>query len=242
MFAEQPDTVVKTGNDSHVTVKSDSWRRNGLAWTPLQGLSRAERLDGFYGSIVRRISHDSALLEAGMPMKAGLSVSADMDDKGTAADYFIWHHREDSETLRISARQIDSRTWLSSPERALLEYAQDCPNLAAEETLMLVFYAGVLSEMQDFWKSLLCLSLQMGFHDGIRRIASAGSQFSKHDMPNGNDTEFLNSVSSAAKADRWIEISPQREQAGCRPVVFKDRKHKVLWRVHPEAVLDVLEH
>lgn len=103
MSAEQPDTVAGTGNDSYAMIKSDSWHRNGLAWTPRQELSRVERLDEFYGSIVRRISHDSALLEAGMPMKAGLSVSADMNDRGTAANYFIWHHREDSETLRISA-------------------------------------------------------------------------------------------------------------------------------------------
>ena len=213
-----------------------------MAWTPLLGLSHAERLDGFYGDTERRISHDTALLEAGMPMKAGLSVSADMDDEGVAADYFICHHREGNGTLKISAARIDSKTWISSPERALLEYAQDCPSLCAEETLMLVFYSGVLSDRPGFWDSLSELSSQLGFSDGLRRIASAGSQFAKHDILAEGDTKFLASVFSAVMSDGWIEMSPQRKHIGCRPVVLKDKKHRVLWRIPPAEVLDILEH
>ena len=222
-------------------IEAGIWQRNGLAWTPLQGLPYAERLDGFYGDTERRISHETALLKAGMPMKAGLSVSADMDDKGSAADYFICHHRESHTTLKVSAKQLDSKTWMSSPERALLEYAQDCPSLSAEETLMLSFYSGALSDVPGFWERLVALSSRLDFSEGVRRIASAASMFGKHDLSE-NDMKFLNSVPPTRRHDCWIEMTPQRKHVGCRPIVFKDRKHKVLWRISPEEVFDILEH
>lgn len=205
---------------------------------PAALLRRSERLDGFYGETPRRISHKTALSMSGMPLLSGLDVASPMRASSRyAAKFGITHRRENASALKIAAVAIDSRTWLSEPARALLEYAQAAPDIDADEVLQTcAVYWGSEHPAED----IVSLGSEMRWRAGMRRLASVVANLAKHGQAEPVMEDFLARLPSLNSGDRWVDLVPRLRAIGYAETAWSDAEHRIRWHNHPEEVLEHL--
>ena len=201
-------------------------------------LHRSERLDGFYGETPRRISHKTALSMSGIPLLSGLDVASPMRVSSRyAAKFGITHRREHASTLKIAAVEIDARTWLSEPARALLEYAQAAPDIDADEVLQT---CAVYWEAEHGAEEIVALGSEMGWRAGMRRLASVVANLAKHGQAEPVMEDFLSRVPSLNSGDRWVDLVPRLRKIGYAETAWSDADRRIRWHSHPEEVLENL--
>lgn len=204
---------------------------------PTTLLHRSERLDGFYGEAPRRISHKTALSMSGIPLLSGLDVASPMRVSSRyAAKFGITHRREHVSTLKIAAVEIDGRTWLSEPARALLEYAQAASDIDTDEVLQT---CAVYWESKHSAEEIVALGSAMRWRAGMRRLASVAANLAKHGHAEPVMEDFLSRFPSLNSGDRWVDLVPSLRKTGYEETVWSDAEHRIRWHNHPE---DVLEH
>lgn len=197
------------------------------------------RLEGFYGDAPRRISHAQALLYAGIPIVCGLTVSSPVRVSPKAASrWHILHRRESDATLRKHAEQLDPRTWLSLPCRAVAEYAQTMPSVVSDEILQRILYC--FPETLTLEEVARCAA-DMGWSAGLRRLASlvaAAARIDPEVLPEDWE-KFLDDVGGVSRGDKWISLNPVEAKIYPGVSAWSDQERKVFWQTHPE---DLYEH
>lgn len=201
-------------------------------------LHRSERLDGFYGETPRRVSHKTALSMSGIPLLSGLDAASPMRASPSYASKFgITHRREHASTLKIAAVAIDSRTWLSEPARALLEYAQAAPDIDTDEVLQT---CAVYWEAEHAAEDIVALGSKMRWRSGTRRLASVVANLAKHGQAEPVMEDFLSLVPPLNSGDRWVDLVPRLRKIGYEETAWADAEHRIRWHNHPEEVLEHL--
>lgn len=140
--------------------------------TALQGDAAQidEDLADCFGTALRRISHDAALVVYGCPLMPVPAVRSAAEPVAAGIDRWEWAI-EPEQTLLVAARCWTGDTWLSDPGRALLELAQDGHPRSGrweEYSLVALSYRPELFDAAD----IVGLAKQMGWDAGLRRLCS----------------------------------------------------------------------
>ena len=202
----------------------------------LSGIAQIGRLESFYGQTPHRISHREALSLNGIPVLSGLTASSSSrKSSASAAKHGIQHRYESPATLTVSSKRLGDRTWISSLERAVLEYAQHVPDIDSDEIIQRCL---IFSNSKTFYEVLSELSSKMKWQDGIRRLASVSEQLAER-------SGFCNIVSlenspSAQHGDHWINLNQREAAIAGSTTEWKDMKYKVCWQTHPDRLYEHL--
>ena len=206
------------------------------------------RLRSLYGSTPHRISHLTAMSMARVAIQSGfaLDVSGPPVDPETAKRLKVFHREEPGETLVVGANPWHGSTWISQPERALLECLQDSDRLPDGETVGAeVLYRGeaVVTE------TVIEIAHRLGWDKPLRRLASIADRMDNcrgvfSVRPDGflhdNQRLFLD-VDEAPSDSDWICAIPARHDPPPRGSFFLDEKQRVVWCwTHPHALLEDL--
>ena len=199
-------------------------------------------LPELYGETPRRISHQSGMLLAGVPLTVGWHISADIEDNGSFIESHIVHIPESSETMFIDSELIADNTWLSSPERSILEEAEHMPKTHS---------AKIISRCLDMvfpfdWSRIADVADDLKYFDGLRRIASMSDAISTWEPPGYEDESYddlMNYVQPTSRSKDWLRMlcwGGIRSADRKFDVIYKDEKHKVIWEKHPYQIFEDL--
>ena len=194
--------------------------------------SPLERLGMLYGEAPRRISGDAALLGYGVPLTVGLAAHSPANvNAEMARSLGVAHKQEGTSTLTQGASQVDKRTWISSPERALLETAQgDCLYLPTDEALV----NSLVYEVLRFSAARMAeLAENLGFEAGLRRLVSLCCALEEHEGLPDCISEFYQALPEPDMNAEWVEFPISHPKSTPRQPVFLDTNSKVAWRIHP---------
>ena len=132
----------------------------------------SHKTDIVYGDIPRRVSANYALaVVAGTPMMSSLTMSAPWPEYYT--DEFedeyevLRHYPEPEETLYVGAWRIGEHTWISSPERALLDTAHLGNHNRVPEWILRSMVCNDFS-----FEELVHISEEADMGEALRKIAS----------------------------------------------------------------------
>jgi len=235
-------------------IRRGTWRNFGVSWPAAAELlvgpgavshhwtaQWETELEAAYGCSVRRISGLSALAMAG----AALICQPEVSVAGAVAfdtdPFGFVSYRENPESLLVAAVQLTERTWVSTPERAVLECAQ-WPHRAHrwEEYLgrMLAYRFEVCPPA-----AVAEVAGVLGWRAGLRRISSLTQGLTE--SPAAHSLEFdidcrWAELGSAVRGDDWIHLAPLRRAASPPRVAYRDPAHKVNWTAVPDAVASVV--
>lgn len=223
-------------------------------WTPRGTFDPAffvpfeDRLRSLYGSKPHRISHLTAMSMARVAIKAGLAldVSGPPVDLETAKRLKVLHREESAETLLVGALPWRGPTWISQPERALLECLQAEDRLPDGETIGAeVLYQGKAVAPEK----VVEIARRLAWDKPLRRLAAIADRMDKcrgvfSAMPDGflheNQRLFLE-VGEAPAGSDWICVIPARHDPPPHGNAFVDEKHRVVWCwTHPHQLLEDL--
>ena len=185
----------------------------------------------------RRISHFTALALAPAAVKVGgaLDVSGPPVDYPTAARLAVIPREESRDTLFIGASPWDGATWVSQPERAVLECLQSDDHVPGGEAVAaeVLHRDGIVAP-----GTVVSLAHQLGWDAPLRRLASLAASMDNcrglfRHMPDGflpdSQRQLLDVPPAPTDAD-WICLKPSRqhpEPAG--DGAYRDEKHRVVW-------------
>ena len=192
-------------------------------------------LPELYGETPRRISHQSAISYAGVPLTAGWFISADTPATKKMIDHYVTHLEEHASTLFVDSQEVSENTWLSSPERAILEEAEHMPKARSVKTL-----SRALDMPDNFeWERIGDLAKYLRYSEGLRRLASMSDAMStwRHSIH-----RHLMDYVHSSENEEWIKmlcIGAKREHL-TTGVVYEDFKHKVTWDTHPYQIFEDL--
>ena len=206
-----------------------------------------DRLQSLYGETPHRISHLTAMSMADVAVKSGfaLSVSGPPVDPDVARELKVIHREESNDTLTVGADLWKGATWVSLPERALLEclHADDMlPN--GEAVAAQVLFQGQAVDPGI----VMSLAQQMGWDKPLRRLGSIATRMDNcrdvfRLMPDGflhDNQEIFLEVDEAPDAD-WICVIPTRHDPPPNGDAFRDEKYRVIWCwIHPHMLLEDL--
>lgn len=191
-------------------------------------------LNRVYGDSARRISCEAALsMRAAAAITCGLSVNSSfptedsLDYRGTA----LCHYYEKPDTLKIGAEQIDARTWLSSPERALLDVA--CFSLsrrACEHILSAALFRRYDSE------TIIEIAEEAEMTCGVRKLAAVFSL-----IPNSRSSEWHKVIMRHGRALEEEPIPMWKTPKGCESYDENcelDADFGVIWNVPRKEVYE----
>ena len=211
-------------------------------------VSYQDRLRSLYGSVPHRISHLTAMEMAPAAIKAGMvvHVSGPPVDGAVAASLQVRSHEESEATLTIGAVSWEGPTWISQPERALLECLKSEDHVPdGEVAAARVLHTGRVVSAE----TVMGLAGRLGWDQPLRRLASIAARMDNCRgvfpyMPDGflasSQRELLD-VSPAGSNSEWIcVISGRHPEPGGQPA-FRDEKYRVVWCwEHPHELLEDL--
>lgn len=207
-----------------------------------------DRLRPLYGSAPHRISHVTAMEMAPTAIKAGfvLNVSGPPVDPEEARRFRVQAYEESGDTLLVGANPWEGTTWISQPERALLECLKSDERVPIGEAIA----AEVLHSSQVVSpETVVSLSQRLEWDHPLRRLASIAARMDNcrgvfRQMPDGflaDDQRALLDVPPAHPDAPWICVMPSPHPEPASDVVFRDEKYRVVWCwLHPHELLEDL--
>ena len=162
-----------------------------------------------------------------------LNVSGPPVDPATAERHRVRVFEESEDTLLVGADHWEGATWISQPERALLECLrcdQDLPS--AEAVAAEVLYSGRVVSPE----AVVSLAQRLGWDQSLRRLASIAARMDDCRgvfpyVPDGflaPCRRGLLDVPAARPDADWICVMPARHTEPAEPV-FRDEKYRVVW-------------
>ena len=181
-------------------------------------------------------------------IKAGfaLDVSGPPVDPKAAERLRVIPREESDDTLTIGATPWDGPTWISQPERALLECLQPddlIPGGAAAAAEILYRGCDVSPE------TVVGLADRLGWDQPLRRLTSIAARMDNcrgvfRMMPDGflaDSQRDLLEVPGALTDAEWICVTPTSHTEPDGDPVFRDYKYRVVWcSLHPHEFLEDL--
>ena len=207
-----------------------------------------DRLRLLYGSLPHRISHLTAMSLAGPALKAGfeLNVSGPSVNPDDAARLKVLAFEESGDTLLVGANHWEGTTWISQPERALLECLNEDERLfGGQATAARVLYRNRVVSPE----TVIGLAERLGMDQPLRRLASIAARMDNcrgvfRQMPDGfldDSQRHLLDVPGASPDDEWICVIPSCHPEPNGDAEFRDHKYRVVWCwLHPYALLEDL--
>ena len=205
------------------------------------------RLWPLWDSAPHRISHTTAMAMAPAAIKTGsfLDVSGPAVCPDTARRLLVRPYEESTDTLLLGARQLHGTTWVSSPERALLECLRGSDNVCdGDADAAVVLYtdrAGSPSRVAE-------LAERLGWDRPLRRLASLAKRMNNcrgvfKPVPEGflpSSQRLLLDTPPAPADAEWIWLMPYRHEWAKGDPAFHDDEYRVLWWDHPHDFLEDL--
>ena len=192
------------------------------------------RLEALWGNERRRISHATALARV-VPLKAGVVVDASgppvLED--AARRLGVNAYPESDLTMTTRAREVWRNTWLSLPDRALLECLND--GCGCNDAVLIA--AGIMCDgLGPCPDHVRDTAGMLGFDDALRRLASIAAVLAgrKDPRPSGGGSLLAASqstyldISATDGAADWIWVRPGNTVAA-GSVTFRDTRWRVLW-------------
>ena len=180
------------------------------------------------------------------PVKTGLvDVSGPAVCPETARRLWVHPYEESTETLLVGATQLHGSTWVSSPERALLECLRSSDNVCDGDTAAaVVLYTGRAGSPSR----VVELAEQLGWDRPLRRLASLATRMNNcrgvfTPVPEGflpASQRPLLDVPPARAGAEWISLMPYRHDWVRGDPAFRDDQYRVLWWDHPHDFLEDL--
>lgn len=204
-----------------------------------------ERLRSLYGSVPHRISHRTAMAMAPVAIKAGsvISVSGPPVEPEVAARLRVRVFEEEVDTLLVGAAPWAGATWVSRPERALLECLVSTPS--GEDIAAQVLFGGNAISPE----TLVGLADRLAWDKPLRRVASIAARMDNcrgvfpvmgADGFLPDSQRALLDVPSSAEAD-WICVTPGPHTEPADSPWFRDERYRVVWCwLHPHALVEDL--
>ena len=195
-----------------------------------------EILPKLYGETPRRISHQSGVLYAGVPLTVGWYISSTEPYDKKFEENYITHNTEPETILFIDAEQVAANTWLSSPERSILEEAEDMPKSRSVKTI-----SRAMDMPGNFnWDRILEVAERLGYRHGVRRLCSMSDAMSNWEHTIHHNK--LKHIPPASKNEDWIPMLCSGSGNGDTEYEFvhEDSKHRVAWEKHPHHIFEEL--
>ena len=192
-------------------------------------------LEAAYGDAPRRISGLPALLAAGVPLMCGFEVAVEHGSRaGSGLGFAVRGERR--ETLLLHAEQVTANTWMSNPQRAVLECAQHPIRYDRwEERLGWMMVSGFdVCSPED----VRAVSADLGWRAGLRRLSSIAEALAE--SPTGKahefspDPEWAALAATAGHGDVWLELAPLKNAP--KRVAWSDTARKVAWNTTPDGL------
>lgn len=192
-------------------------------------------LDTIYEDTERRLSCESALARV-LPIGIATwceSVNAPSPGKDIRQMHGepLLHYAETEETLKAGAVKIAERTWMSSPERAILDVAFFSFSLRSAEYILKAALSVDLSA-----EEVIDLAEDIGQEDGLRRIAAVCSLADEQhrrewhrqmlDWAETSDGCTIPVAKGCAEADGWNEDGE------------KDETLNVIWNIPRKEIYE----
>ena len=195
-----------------------------------------EILPKLYGDSPRRISHQSGILYAGVPLTVGWYISSTETYDKKFSENYIANNTESEEILLVDAEQVADNTWLSSPERAVLEEAEDMTRTHSVKTI-----SRAMDMPGNFnWGRILEVTEKLGYRNGLRRLCSMSDAMSdwEHTIHHG----LMSGVRTTQNNTKWIKMLCRGSGLDSENDDYKyvDEKHLVLWKKHPNQIFEDL--
>lgn len=173
-----------------------------------------------------------------------MSVSGPAVEPETAARLRVRVFEEDADTLLVGASRWAGATWVSRPERALLECLRFMPS--GEGVAAQVLFGGDAVSPEV----LVALAGRLGWDEPLRRVASIAARIdacrgvfpvmgSDGFLPD-SQRSLLDVPSAGADAD-WICVTPGPHSEPAESPWFRDERYRVVWCwLHPHALVEDL--
>ena len=206
-----------------------------------------KQLGSLWGPVPHRISHMTAMAMAPAAVKVGcvVDVSGPPVDPTVAARLKVHPYEEPADTLLVGANRLEGSTWISSPERALLECVKrddEVPfgDMAAMEVLSTAH--SVVAE------EVIGLAERFGWDEPLRRLASVATRMDECRgvfpyFPDGflaeNHRAFLDVGETEPDSD-WIVLSPYGKPFIGLEGEYLDHEYRVRWHEHPHVLFEDL--
>lgn len=173
-------------------------------------------------------------------------VSGPPVDGAVAERLRVRSHEESDTTLTIGAIRGEGPTWISRPERAVLECLKSEDHVPdGEVAAARVLYSGRVVSPEI----VVALAGRLGWERPLRRLASLATRMNNcrgvfRYMPEGflaDSQRDLLDVPAAGPDTEWICIIPARHPEPAGPSAFRDEKYRVEWCwEHPRDFLEDL--
>ena len=205
------------------------------------------RLWPLWGSAPHRLSHTTAMAMAPAAIKTGLflDVSGPAVCPETASHLRVRPYEEAPDTLLLGARQLHEATWVSSPERTLLECLRSAGEVSdGDAAAAQVLYTGRAVSP----RRVLELADQLGWERPLRRLASLARRMNNcrgvfTPAPEGflpASQQLLLDAPPAPDDSEWICLMPYRHEWVSGDPAFRDEEYRVVWWDHPHEFLEDL--
>ena len=203
-------------------------------WGLALSAAPSARLDALWANQRRRISHATALSRV-VPLKAGVVVDASGPavSEEAARRLGVNAYPESGLTMTTRARRVWRNTWLSLPDRALLECLSD--GCGCNDAVRMA--AGVMCDgLGPRPEHVRDTAGTLGFDDALRRLASIAAVLAASKDPRPSRGGSLLAASQSAYLDisvtdgaaDWISVRPGNHVAA-GSVTFRDTRQRVLW-------------
>lgn len=206
---------------------------NGLGYLNPLPLILQDQLGPLWGASSHRISHVTAMALAPAAVRTGfvVDVPGPPVDAAAASAVHVRPYQESEATVFIGAAHLEGSTWVSIPERALLECLKredDVP--FGEAAAMEVLHTG----WGVFPERVVGLAEQLGWVEPLRRLASIAMCMDDcrdvfPSMPEGfladSQRELLD-IPAAPRDSEWIALKPYGEPFTDGNGEFLDGKHR----------------
>ncbi|MCY3952792.1 MAG: hypothetical protein OXG69_09625 [bacterium] len=206
------------------------------------------RLAALWGDRPRRVSHATALGGVA-PHKAGtVSASGPLVSPDDAERLAIDAHFEGSDTLTVRAEQTARHTWISLPDRALLE----CLEGTAVSDSLVLLAAGVLRDGIGPAPERLALTCRaLGFDAALRRLTSLAAMLAGvperrlgvghgHTLLADSQVGLLDIIPSWSASPEWIWLSSHAAPQEGASATWADEQCRVLWAEAPDVLAEEL--
>ena len=192
-------------------------------WNPALEMT----LQTVFGETPRRISGQAALLAAGVPLICAVEITVgDGTSRGDGLRGIL--HRESYDTLLSHSEQITTNTWMSNPQRAVVEVAQSGMYPRWDERIgwMIVnrFDVCTPAEVHAVADDLNCRA-------GLRRLSSLTQALTESEVGRSHDFDldpgWVSLAETTQRGDKPIKLTPWLRSVGEH--LWTDSARKVLW-------------
>ena len=191
-------------------------------------------LQSVLGDRPRRISGQAALLAGGVPMMCAVEITVGVDtSRGDGLQGTL--HRESNDTLLRHTEQFTGNTWISNPQRAVLEVAQSGMYPRWDERLgwMIVNRFDVCTPAE-----VCAVADDLGYRAGLRRLSSLTQALTESKVGRSYDFDpdpgWASLAETTRRGDKPIKLTPWLRSVGQH--LWTDNARKVLWHTSADGL------